>query len=70
MGDMAEIYNSMRDRKRALRDAYGVPCPDCVRLLPKADPSILLPQQTCRIHGYKDERPLLTKEQKRKAVAR
>jgi hypothetical protein len=28
-----------------------------VRLLPKACPTILLPQQRCRIHGYRDPRP-------------
>ena len=35
-------------------------CPVCVAKLPKAHPSILLPQQVCKIHGFRDPRPRLT----------
>jgi len=42
--------------KQEARDKYGVPCPVCVERLPKAHPSILLPQQRCKIHGYRDPR--------------
>lgn len=52
-GDLCRDIKSARREKRA---KHGVPCPKCVELLPKANPSILLPQQRCRIHGYKDPR--------------
>lgn len=63
MGDMGDVFNAMRDHRKALRRAYGVPCPECQRKLPRAQPSILLPQQRCKIHGYRDPRPALTEEQ-------
>lgn len=63
MSDVAEMYQGIRDHKKRLRAKYGVACPECVRLLPKANPSILLPQQRCRIHRYSDPRPELTDQQ-------
>lgn len=63
MSEMFEIFGSMKDHKKRLRAKYGIPCPECQRLLPKAHPSILLPQQVCRIHKYRDQRPELTEEQ-------
>lgn len=59
MSDYGELCRELREERRELRAKYGVPCPECVRLLPKASPSILLPQQRCRIHGYRDQRPRL-----------
>jgi hypothetical protein len=56
MSDYGDLCREMRTAKREARAALGVPCPQCVRLLPKANPSILLPQQRCRIHGYRDPR--------------
>ena len=67
MSDMSELFKSMQGHKKRLRAKYGVPCPECRRLLPKANPSILLPQQVCRIHRYKDSRPALTADELRKA---
>ena len=63
MSEMVEIFGATKDHKKRLRAKYGSPCPDCQRLLPKAHPSVLLPQQVCRIHGYRDPRPELTQEQ-------
>lgn len=63
MGDMGEIFNAMKDHRKELRARHGVKCPECVVKLPKAHPSILLPQQRCKIHGYRDPRPRLTDEQ-------
>ena len=60
MSEVAEMYGQMRSHKKRLREKFGIPCPECQRLLPKANPSILMPQQTCRIHRYKDQRPELT----------
>ena len=63
MSEMADVFGAMKDHKKRLRAKYGVPCPECQRRLPKANPSILLPQQMCRIHKYRDPRPELTNEQ-------
>jgi hypothetical protein len=66
MGDMADVFNDIKDRGRKMRAMYGVPCPRCNIVQPKRVPSILLPQQKCKVDGYVDPRPLLTKEQKGK----
>jgi hypothetical protein len=63
MSDFAEMHQGLKDHKKQLRAKYGIPCPECQRLLPRANPSILLPQQTCRIHRHKDQRPDLTDQQ-------
>lgn len=59
MSEVAEMYRGMQDLRKLLRATYGVPCPECQRLLPKANPTILLPRQACRIHRYRDPRPEL-----------
>lgn len=69
MSESVEIFRAMGDMRKTLRKLYGVDCPECVRLLPRAHPSILLPGQRCRIHGYRDPRPDLTDEQHAAAVA-
>jgi hypothetical protein len=56
MSDMGDMYREMREERRELRARLGKPCPICVEKLPKANPSILLPQQICRIHHYRDPR--------------
>jgi len=62
MSEVAEMYQGLKDFKKRLRERFGVKCPECVRLLPKANATILLPQQRCRIHGFRDARPELTQE--------
>ena len=57
MGDMAEVFNLLKERKREQRKLFGVNCPVCTERLPKAHPTIMLPQQVCKICGYKDPRP-------------
>ncbi len=57
MSDYADLCRDLRAAKREARAKHGVPCPDCVQLLPKAYPTILLPQQRCKIHKYRDPRP-------------
>ena len=57
MSDYAEICRDIRVGRQQARAKYGVPCPDCIRLLPKANPTILLPSQKCKIHHYRDPRP-------------
>lgn len=56
MTDYGDFCREMRDDRRELRARCGVDCPECVRLLPRANPSILLPGQRCKIHGYRDPR--------------
>jgi hypothetical protein len=56
MGDVGDLWNAVRDARREARATLGVPCPECVRLLPRANPSILLPGGRCKIHGYRDPR--------------
>jgi len=57
VSEVGEMYSDIREFQRQLRAKYGLPCPECVRLLPRAHPTILLPQRTCRIHRYRDPRP-------------
>jgi len=57
MGDMGDDFKAFKDAKRAIRDKYGVACPQCAKVRPKAQPSILLPQQRCKVDGYRDPRP-------------
>jgi hypothetical protein len=54
--DYGDMCRDIRDARNEARRKHGVPCPECVRLLPKAHPSILLPAQRCKIHGYRDPR--------------
>jgi hypothetical protein len=63
MGDMGDYYNDWKLHKKGLRDRFGVECPECKVKRPKANPSILLPQQRCKVDGYRDPRPRLTDEQ-------
>lgn len=63
MSDEVEVFSTLKAVRTRLRAKYGIPCPECERLLPKANPSILLPRQVCRIHHYRDPRPELTDEQ-------
>lgn len=65
MSDMVDVFRDLKELRRAERQAFGVPCPECRRLLPKASPKILQPGQLCRAHKphYRDERPEPTPEQ-------
>lgn len=57
MSDYGDMCRDIRDARRIARAKHGVPCPVCTEKLPRAHPTILLPQQRCRIHGYVDPRP-------------
>lgn len=63
MSESTEIFGAMKDHKKALRKKYGVNCPQCAIKRPRAHPTILLPQQRCRVDGYVDPRPELTDEE-------
>lgn len=57
MSDEGELWRDVREARANTRALHVVPCPECRRLLPKASPSMLLPQQRCGQHGYRDPRP-------------
>jgi hypothetical protein len=67
MSEEVEVFRDIKDHKKRLREKFGVPCPQCAVVRPKAQPSILLPQQRCRVDGYTDTRPDLTDKQWRDA---
>lgn len=53
MGDMGDDYRAWREEKRKARKEQGIRCEECMRLLPKAHPSILLPGQKCSMHNFR-----------------
>ena len=53
MGDMGDDFRAWREAKHKARKEHGVLCEDCIRLLPKASPSILLPGQKCSMHPFR-----------------
>lgn len=57
MGDMADMYRAMNERKRQFRQEQGINCWLCEELYPKRNPTVLLPGRTCKVCGYKDQRP-------------
>ncbi len=63
MSDTIDGYKDIANHRKALRRAYSVNCPMCAQQRPRANPSVLLPQQRCRLDGYRDPRPELTNEQ-------
>jgi hypothetical protein len=60
MSDYGDMCRDIRSARAEARAKHGVACPECKVKLPKASPSILLPQQVCQIHGYRDPRPRTT----------
>jgi hypothetical protein len=61
--DIAILGNAMKEVKRQRRKQYGVPCPQCAIVRPRAQASILLPGQRCKVDKYRDPRPRITREQ-------
>lgn len=62
MSEAVEVWQAMGEHRKALRAKYGVKCPGCAKARPRAHPSILMPQQRCKVDGYRDPRPELTDE--------
>lgn len=56
MSDYGDMCRDIRSARREARTKHGVPCPACQEKLPRANPTILLPGQRCKIHGYRDMR--------------
>lgn len=63
MSDTIDDYRALGDHKKRVRAKYGIECPECKRLQPKRSPTILLPQQRCKVDGYRDPRPDLTNDE-------
>lgn len=63
MSDAIDDLRAMKEYHRAMRAKFGVNCPQCAKVRPKAHPSILLPGQRCRVDRYVDPRPELTDDQ-------
>ena len=57
---MIEDFRALDYLRKETRAKFGVHCPQCKVKRPKAHPTILLPQQRCRVDGYRDPRPELT----------
>lgn len=60
MSDTVDMYRDLKDLRKEKRRVFGVPCPMCREKQPRRNPTILLPQQRCRVDGYRDPRPDLT----------
>ena len=63
MSDMGDTFRDWKEAKRKLREAHGIPCPECRRLQPRRDATILLPGQRCRVDKYRDPRPRISDEE-------
>lgn len=68
MSEEAQIFAFMRRRTRIRKQKYGVPCPQCKVVRPLAHPTIMLPGQRCKVDGYVDPRPRLTREQEDEVI--
>lgn len=56
MSDYGDLCRDIRESKKEARRLHGVECPACKVHRPKAQPSILLPNQKCKVDGYRDPR--------------
>jgi hypothetical protein len=43
MADLGDFWKDIKDSKKSFKAKYGIPCPECKRLQPKRNPSILVP---------------------------
>lgn len=51
-----EFWRAVKAHKREERYRLGRDCPGCIQHHPKRNPTILMPQQRCRVCGHKDLR--------------
>lgn len=63
VSETGEMWRDWKDGKKALRAKHGVNCPKCAEVRPRAHPSILLPQQRCKVDGYRDPRSRITDDE-------
>ena len=69
MSEAVEYWKAAGDLRKARRAAFGIECPQCKIKRPRAHATILLPQQRCKVDGYRDPRPYLTAEQELAGLA-
>jgi hypothetical protein len=64
MSDAIDDFRALKQFRRLRRERFGVPCPRCAIEQPRAQATILEPQQICRRHKphYRDPRPELTQQ--------
>ena len=53
----AERHKALRKAKQELKRRLAVPCPHCAVVQVGPPPRMLLPQELCKVHGYRDPRP-------------
>lgn len=58
-----EFFRAWKQVPKERRKLFGVECPKCKEVRPRAYPSILLPGQRCKVDGYRDPRQRLTEEE-------
>jgi hypothetical protein len=58
MGDEGDFWRDVRNARKERRAELGVECPECKRLQPKRNATVLLPGQRCRVDGYRDPRKI------------
>ena len=63
MAQLGEFWRDVKASIKDVREKHGIECPECKRLQPKRDATILLPQQRCKVDGYRDPRPRLDQNQ-------
>lgn len=64
MSEIGDMFSFLAGLERLKKERYGIECPECKKLQPKRNPTILLPGTCCKVDKYRDVRPRLTKEQK------
>jgi hypothetical protein len=55
--DAGAVWLDLKQNRRKLRAKFGHECPECREHRPKADATILLPGQRCKVDGFRDRRP-------------
>lgn len=70
MSELGETFKDWKAYNRAIRQTFGIYCPQCKIQRPKTNPSTLLPGQKCKVDGYRDPRQRLTETQIKEACLR
>lgn len=62
MSELGDSFRAHRAHVRELKAKHGIDCPTCQRIQPKRIPTRLLPQQRCKVCGYRDPRSRIDEE--------
>ena len=55
----AERHKALRKAKQEMKRRLGVACPHCAAMPKGPPPRVLMPQELCTTHNYRDPRPRL-----------